>query len=279
MNRDLVGKQYPEGVHEVTAEWIQAFARASNDDNPRYRGDDIVAPPLWHAAPGFPHSYQVSSDPNLGVDYSRVVHVEQEHVVHDVTRPGDKLVISSTLAAVDSGPEGSSYTVVAPVRRLDGATVAEMRAKMFVLGTGPGYKPVWSRPDEPPSYEETTLVDEDQPRRWAEVTGDDNPIHLDRTAARKAGLRGIVLHGMCTMTLASTAAVNGPAGGDPTRVRRTAVRFSWPVIPGEEITTKLWALGSDDALTTFGFETYNSKGKAVITDGRVEIGPPRSRGS
>jgi acyl dehydratase len=113
------------------------------------------------------------------------------------------------------------------------------------------------------------VVDEDLPTRYAEVSGDHNPIHLDEATAKMAGLPGVILHGMCTMAIAAKAAVNGIAGGDPTRVRRVAVRFSRPVIPGQELTTKLWKTGEG----TYGFETYNPRGSAVIKAGAVEVAP------
>ena len=82
-----------------------------------------------------------------------------------------------------------------------------------------------------------------------------------------AGLPGVILHGMCTMAIASKAAVNGLAGGDPTRVKRVAVRFSRPVLPGQELTTRFWEAGDG----AYAFETYNAKGSAVIKGGAVEI--------
>jgi acyl dehydratase len=52
-------------------------------------------------------------------------------------------------------------------------------------------------------------------------------------------------------------------------VRRVAVRFSRPVLPGQELTTKLWKTGEG----AYGFETYNPKGSAVIKAGVVEVSP------
>jgi len=114
-------------------------------------------------------------------------------------------------------------------------------------------------------------VDDDQTYRYAEASGDSNPIHQDINIAKMAGLPGIILHGMCTMAMATKGAVDGLAGGDPTRIKRVAVRFSKPVLPGQELTTKFWELSSDGGIKTYGFETYNPDGQAVIRNGRVEI--------
>jgi acyl dehydratase len=86
-----------------------------------------------------------------------------------------------------------------------------------------------------------------------------------------AGLPGIICHGMCTMAIATKAAVNGLAGGDPSRVKRVGVRLSKPVLPGQELTTRLWKETEGAGVTTYAFETYNQDGKAVIKQGVVEI--------
>jgi acyl dehydratase len=76
---------------------------------------------------------------------------------------------------------------------------------------------------------------------------------------------------MCTMAIATKAAVNGLAGGDPARIKRVGVRLSKPVLPGQELTTKLWKETDGDDVTTYGFETYNPDGAAVIKQGVVEV--------
>ena len=61
--------------------------------------------------------------------------------------------------------------------------------------------------------------------------------------------------------------VDGLAGGDPTRITRVAVRFSKPVFPGQELTTKYWKVSDG----TYGFETYNPDGQAVIKNAEIDI--------
>jgi acyl dehydratase len=75
------------------------------------------------------------------------------------------------------------------------------------------------------------------------------------------------------MAIAGKGAVNGLAGGDPTRVKRLGVRLSKPVLPGQELTTRYWKEtgGAIDGVTTYGFETYNPDGAAVIKNGIAEI--------
>jgi acyl dehydratase len=89
------------------------------------------------------------------------------------------------------------------------------------------------------------------------------------------GLPGIIVHGLCTMAFAGRAVVEEACGGDPERLRRLAVRFSRPVLPGQEITTRLFAAiagdGDGDGVACFGFETVNAEGQAVVKDGWAEV--------
>jgi acyl dehydratase len=94
----------------------------------------------------------------------------------------------------------------------------------------------------------------EQIARYAEASGDRNPIHLDDEFAKSVGLPGVIAHGMLQMGLLANLAVEA-AGGDPRRVRRLAVRFADMVLPGEEITfggerrddgrLQLWARKAD----------------------------------
>jgi acyl dehydratase len=59
-------------------------------------------------------------------------------------------------------------------------------------------------------------------------------------------------------------------GSDVSRLRRLAVRFAKPVLPGQDITTSIWRGSSADGITTYYFET--TVGDAVvIKDGLAEI--------
>ncbi|MDQ3954864.1 MAG: MaoC family dehydratase N-terminal domain-containing protein [Actinomycetota bacterium] len=276
LNSDLVGKEYGGSTFEVTADAIEQYARATNDENERYlSGEDVVAPPVFPVVPAFNSFMEAGMDPELEADLLRLVHGAEEHVLYKPIRPGDRLSVSTVLESVDKKETGETFTVKATETTQDGEVVAEVRGTMFIRGSGTKGKSSASTEtsDSPRKivHEETTKVDDDQTHRYAEASGDHNPIHLDPNTAAMAGLPGIILHGMCTMAIAAKAAVNGLAGGDPTRIKRVGVRLSKPVLPGQELTTKLWQEEAGAGTTTFGFETYNPDGAAVIKNGVVEI--------
>ena len=72
-------------------------------------------------------------------------------------------------------------------------------------------------------------------RRYAEASGDPNPIHTDEEFAKNVGLPGCILHGLYSMAQvarANTAA----AGGDPRKLKRLSVQFRGMGFPEREIT-------------------------------------------
>ena len=75
---------------------------------------------------------------------------------------------------------------------------------------------------------------------------------------------------MLTLAFAGRAVVEGACGGDSTRLRRFAARFSNPVflLPDEAITTTLWKL---DGSGRFGFESTNVAGRTVIAHGLAKV--------
>ena len=274
LNTALVGREYEADTYEVTADAIEAYARATNDLNERYvGGDDIVASPIFPIVPAFQFMMKAGMDPELEADLMRLVHGEEEHILFKPIRPGDTLTVKPIIESIESKETGETFTVKVTETNQDGDVVAEVRATSFIRGTGGGSKSSGSgeTPQRDVVHEHTFKVDEDQPARYAEASGDPNPIHTDENIAKMAGLPGVINHGMCTMAMAVGGAVDGLAGGDPTRVKKVAVRFSKMVFPGQELTTKFWKEGSGDGTTIYGFETYNPDGAAAIKNATIEI--------
>ena len=72
-------------------------------------------------------------------------------------------------------------------------------------------------------------------KRYAEASGDPNPIHTDPEFAKSAGLPGCILHGLWTM--AQVARANSAAvGGDPRALKRLSVQFRGMGFPEQEVT-------------------------------------------
>ena len=72
-------------------------------------------------------------------------------------------------------------------------------------------------------------------KRYAEASGDPNPIHTDPDFAQKAGLPGCILHGLWTMAQVARAN-NAAGGGDPRALKKLSVQFRGMGFPEQEVT-------------------------------------------
>jgi acyl dehydratase len=118
----------------------------------------------------------------------------------------------------------------------------------------------------------STKVTADQGMRYAEASGDHNPIHKSDEIARSVGLPSAILHGLCTMAIASQAIVDELLDGDPTRLKSMSNRFSSPVLLNQTITTEVYDGGvNEDGRQIVHFETTDERGVPVLTLGTAEF--------
>src|ERR1700693_5293175 len=80
----------------------------------------------------------------------------------------------------------------------------------------------------------TKHVTVEQIRQYAEASGDRNPIHLDETFARSAGLPGVIAHGMLTMAFANQMVTDWL--GDPSVLQRLHGRLLGMALAGDDVT-------------------------------------------
>jgi acyl dehydratase len=265
---------------EIDTRRVQAFAAALNDDNPRHV-DGSLAPPIFACVPIVDHIDEAVS----GLVSDEVkrwgVHGAQDSQLYIPLRPG--MVLTSRASPVGIFPRvgGVTALIIRIESRLGDGTLANMgyvtlvfRRKYEGGGQGEPAPDHRSPPETRAAARDagtlraiTYTIDPDQTYRYAEASGDHNRIHTDPEFARSVGLPGIIVHGMCTMGFASRAVIAHACGGDSTRLRRLAVRFARPVMPGQAITTQIWPAGSQDAPRVWAFETLNPDGKAVLLDG------------
>jgi len=71
-------------------------------------------------------------------------------------------------------------------------------------------------------------IDRELLKKYADASGDQNPIHQDESFAKSVGLPDVIAHGMLTMALAGKF-VSDWAGG-PAAVKEFSARFVKPVI-------------------------------------------------
>ncbi|MFI1191483.1 MaoC family dehydratase N-terminal domain-containing protein [Streptomyces californicus] len=112
LDQSFVGRTYPPTpAYEVGREKIREFAEAVGDANPAYVDAeaaralghaDVIAPPTFVFSITYRAAGQVVQDPQLGLDYSRVVHGDQKFSYVRPVRAGDRLTVTSTIESIKS---------------------------------------------------------------------------------------------------------------------------------------------------------------------------------
>jgi acyl dehydratase len=82
-------------------------------------------------------------------------------------------------------------------------------------------------------------------KRYAEASGDPNPIHFDADFAEKVGLPGVILHGLWSMAQVARAHTDA-AGGDPRALKRLKVQFRGMGFPEQEVVVTSTVREADD---------------------------------
>jgi acyl dehydratase len=273
-NEAGLGRWTEEHRFEVTRERLAEYARAVNDPIEAHLAGD-VATPVFAIVPVF----QALMEPALEVVplsvLGRVLHGEQDFRFHRAISPGETLVARGKMTGWEGLPNGTRACVYIETRDEGGELVNEQYVTFFVRGfddgrgvgeLSPEHKLDEALREGEPVADVTQHIDDDQTFRYAPASGDPMPIHTDEQVARDAGLPGIIAHGFCVLAFTSWAILQELGGSDAGRLRRLAVRFAKPVLPGQDIRTRVWDAGGG----TYGFETTVGD-TVVLRDGLAEL--------
>jgi acyl dehydratase len=279
INRDRIGVAFEVPSFTVTAEQIQAYADATLDPLPAYQEKSPVAPPVFGIVPVWKGVQDALADTSLGIDVARVVHGEQRMRFERALRAGDTLRSTGQLSSLDERGSNEVFVLTftsfagdEQVLSQDVVCVSRGTATGSAASGGGAQGSSAPRPEkgDEPEPDETRVVDlaDDITYRYAKASGDDNSIHTDPEFAKQAGLPGIIVQGLCMLSIALQGVVERFADGDPDRVRSVGVRFSRPLEPGNPMETRIWATG-DGAR----FSSHGPDGAAVLKAGAVQLAP------
>ncbi|MDD2858435.1 MAG: MaoC family dehydratase N-terminal domain-containing protein [Candidatus Nanopelagicales bacterium] len=144
LNPAFIGRTYPAGPsYLVGREKIREFARAVGDDNPAYHDPaaaralghpDVIAPPTFAIVLSLEAANAALFDPELGLDYSRVVHGEQSF---SYTRPivaGDELIVTTVIENIRSMAGNDMITTKGTITTVAGESVAVATSMLVSRG-------------------------------------------------------------------------------------------------------------------------------------------------
>ncbi len=121
-------------------------------------------------------------------------------------------------------------------------------------------------------------ITQEQLRRYADASGDYNPIHLDEQAARRVGLDSVIAHGMLSMAFLGQFVNQHIAAIPGARIEHLKVRFMNMVRLGDTLTchgvVKAQTTGEDsNQSVTIECWAQNQKGDKVTAGEAVVIVP------
>lgn len=129
MNVGSERKTYPAIRFEVREEHVRAFAHAIGDDGSFFPPTFVTAPEIRAGLA------QVVEDADLGMDYARVVHGEQEYEWSRPVRVGDVLEVRSTIESIRAKGGHEFLTLRTELRDEAGELVVLARSSLVVRGS------------------------------------------------------------------------------------------------------------------------------------------------
>lgn len=130
VNESFAGRTYPPTApYQVGRAKIAEFAQAVGATDPvhtdvtvaRQRGyADVIAPPTFAVLVAQQADRQLMTDPEAGIDFSRVVHGEQRFTHHHPLTSGDEVVATLTVDTVRTVGAHAMVTTRSELATTDG---------------------------------------------------------------------------------------------------------------------------------------------------------------
>jgi acyl dehydratase len=136
INTDVIGKTYPPSTYAVGREKVREYAHAVGESNPLYLDPeaarkagyaDVVAPPMFVVVYGMRAVMPVLFDPELEIDFARLLHGAQQFDWGPLVVAGDEI---STIVSVSNVSErgGNRFYVLT-------STSTNQRGEAVCVGT------------------------------------------------------------------------------------------------------------------------------------------------
>lgn len=117
-----------------------------------------------------------------------------------------------------------------------------------------------------------TITEEDI-EKFAEVSGDHNPIHLDESYATKTFFKGRIAHGMLSVSFISTVLAQELPGPGSIYLKQD-IDFRKPVRIGDTITARVEIIYKDDEKERITLRTTCvNQHDEIVVDGKAVVMP------
>lgn len=216
-------------------------------------------------------------NPVFEIDWVRLLHGEQSFEIVRPLQAGRTYVGRYRITGVvDKGAGKGALAFVEKQLSEEGSdeVVSTVTSTYFMRGDG-GCGGTTSAAPTPHALPERapdgvcTLPTLPQAALIYRLSGDYNPVHADPAVAAKAGFDRPILHGLCSLGVATRAVLQVACDDQSQRLKSLRLRFSAPVYPSETIATEYWRDGNVIRFRSRVLE----RDLIVLNNGRAEVRP------
>jgi acyl dehydratase len=143
LNASLIGREYPALTLAVERDHVDRFAQSIGEDAAVFRDPEAaraagypeqLAPPTFVTTMQIMASALVAADQELGLDYTRVLHGEQEYEWRRPVHVGDELTATPRIADVSGRGPLEFLVVESEIKDAAGETVVVARTTLLSRG-------------------------------------------------------------------------------------------------------------------------------------------------
>lgn len=233
---------------------------------------DLRAMPTMAVVLGHPGFWV--SEPDTGIDFTKVVHGEQSLTIHAPLQSEGTLIARNSIDEILDKGEGRGAIIRVRRDLIDQATGQVQSTQvmsMFCRNDGGFGGPATGKPQPEvviPDRAPDISVSRAVPAQAAliyRLSADLNPLHADPEVAAAAGFPAPILHGLGTFGIAGYSILAGAGSREPETLRELSCRFSAPLFPGETLRTDIWSNGDQMVFRSTAVE----RDKIVLDRGRA----------
>jgi acyl dehydratase len=128
MNRSVAGKVYPKNSFTVDPERVEAFRGVFEEPS--------GVPATFATAAEFSVMPQIVGDPELGLDFTRVLHGNQEYTFRRALEEGETLTVRARIDAIRELGGNGFLTIVTDLVGTDGEVACTAKSTLIERAEG-----------------------------------------------------------------------------------------------------------------------------------------------
>jgi acyl dehydratase len=291
INPNLIGTELKPYRTRIKWRDTMNYAAAIFDRNPLFFDDEretgVFVHPMFSVAITWPiieHLSDYLDTANIPLEILLTqVHYTEHLIFHRQIRPDEELTINGKIVAIL--PHRAGTHIVIRFQAVDPGQKAVFTEYNGALLRGVACGNAGQKEDDYPvipedreahrlQWETRLTIDPLLPYVYDGCTNIVFPIHTSKKFARQVGLPGIILQGTATLALAVSELIKREAENQPLLLKEIYCRFSGMVLPGSEITLKVYQTLAGEKTGQRFFAVFNQNGEKVVSHGYTLISPP-----